>query len=114
MKQKQSVQLVMGKNITTVEACILYRLSFGLERNFFGDIASFVSLNDEFTNFQLTSLVDHGLDVAEALAMLLSMEFAKDMLFQNVEANSDLANMIESLNNSHMQHLFGSKLNFKF
>ncbi|MCH95174.1 hypothetical protein A2U01_0016148 [Trifolium medium] len=44
-------------------------------------------------------------DVAEGIALLLGMEFVKDMLFRDVEINSDYANVFAAFNNNNnMQH----------
>jgi len=39
----------------------------------------------------------HDLDIVEGLAMSLGLNFAKDMIFLNIEAESDSANLIEAL-----------------
>ncbi|CAJ2670331.1 unnamed protein product [Trifolium pratense] len=43
-------------------------------------------------------------DVAEGMALLLGMEFAKDMLFKYMKINSDSANVIAAFNSDNMQH----------
>ncbi|MCI65644.1 hypothetical protein A2U01_0086902, partial [Trifolium medium] len=43
-------------------------------------------------------------DVAEDMTLLLGMEFAKDLLFKDVEINLDSANVVAAFNSDNMQH----------
>jgi len=45
-------------------------------------------------------------NIAESMAMLMGLNFAKDLLFLKLEAESDSANVIEALKDNNMHHSY--------